>query len=91
MLERAKWQKKSTDLSSKLPIVEQYSVTLPGKRLYTLKEAAVFLGRSEWGILELVWARKLPVVMPKGSRKIYIDILDLEEFILRNKSLYSWF
>ena len=41
------------------------------------------------GVRELIWARKLPVVVPEGTRKIYIDILDLDDFIARNKSLYS--
>lgn len=56
------------------------------KRLYTLKEAAQYLGRSEWGMRELIWSGKVPVVRPEGERKIFLDIIDLEEFILRNKS-----
>ena len=32
------------------------------KRLYTLKEAAEYLGRSEWGMRNLVWAQAIPVV-----------------------------
>ena len=27
----------------------------PTKRLYTLKEAAVYLGHTEWGMRELIW------------------------------------
>ncbi len=71
------------------PIKEQRIISPLGKRLYNLKEADVYLGRSEWGVRELIWARKLPVVVPEGTRKIYIDILDLDDFIARNKSLYS--
>jgi hypothetical protein len=58
-----------------------------GKRLYTLKEAARYLGRSEWGMRELIWGRKIPVVREK--LKIYLDINDLDEFVRRNKSLYN--
>jgi len=58
------------------------------KRLYTLKEAAEYLGRSEWGMRELIWARKIPVVKETGGRKIFIDINDLENYIDKNKSLY---
>jgi hypothetical protein len=58
------------------------------KRLFTLKEAAVYLGRSEWGMRELVWKQALPVVKEEGARKIFIDILDLEIFVTRNKSTY---
>lgn len=58
------------------------------KRLYTLKEAAVYLGRSEWGMRELVWKQALPVVKEEGARKIFIDINDLENYISRNKTIY---
>jgi excisionase family DNA binding protein len=58
------------------------------KRLYTLKEAAQYLGRSEWGMRELIWAGKIPVVKVDGGRKIFLDVLDLMEFIEKNKSTY---
>jgi excisionase family DNA binding protein len=58
------------------------------KRLYTLKEAAEYLGRSEWSMRELIWARKIPVVRQEEGRKIFVDILDLMEFIEKNKSTY---
>ena len=58
------------------------------KRLFTLKEAAEYLGRSEWGMRELAWAGRIPVVKPEGGRKIFFDILDLMEFIEKNKSTY---
>jgi len=58
-----------------------------GKRLYTLREAAVYLGRSEWGMRELMWKGTIPVVRPDGGRKVFFDILDLDSFIDKNKSL----
>jgi excisionase family DNA binding protein len=58
------------------------------KRLYTLKEAALYLGRSVWGIRELVWAGKIPVVRGEGCRKIFLDIEDLNDFISRHKAIY---
>ncbi len=58
------------------------------KRLYTLKEAAQYLGRSEWSMRELIWAGKIPVVRNEGGRKIFLDIEDLNAFINRNKSTY---
>ncbi len=57
------------------------------KRLYTLKEAAKYLGRSEWSMRELIWSRAIPVV--RVGRKIFLDIEDLNDFIKRNKSFYS--
>ena len=55
------------------------------KRLYTLKEAAEYLGRSVWSVRELIWAGKIPVVRGDGDRKIFLDIHDIEEYINRNK------
>jgi excisionase family DNA binding protein len=59
------------------------------KRLYTLKEAAQYLGRSEWSMRDLIWGGKIPVVKQGENRKIYLDILDLNEFVNRNKSIYQ--
>jgi excisionase family DNA binding protein len=59
------------------------------KRLYTLKESAKYLGRSEWGMRELIWSGSIPVVRPDGGRKIYLDILDLDTFITKNKGVYQ--
>lgn len=59
------------------------------KRLYTLKEAAEYLGRSEWAMRELAWAGRIPIVKPEGGRKIFFDLLDLMEFIEKNKSTYQ--
>jgi hypothetical protein len=59
------------------------------KRLYTLHEAAGYLGRSEWGMRELIWSGAIPVVRPTGGRKLYLDIMDLDSFITKNKSVYQ--
>jgi len=59
------------------------------KRLYTLKEAAAYLGRSEWGMRDLIWKQVIPVVMNEGGRKIYVDKEDLEEYVSQNKSIYQ--
>lgn len=56
------------------------------KRLYNLKEASTYLGRSVWSVRELIWAGKLPIV--RDGRRIFIDILDLEKFVENNKSTY---
>jgi hypothetical protein len=61
---------------------------IPGKRLYTIKEAAIYLGRGEWGVRELIWKQAIPVVKEEGGRKIFIDIIDLENYINKNKSFY---
>ena len=58
------------------------------KRLYTLKEAAEYLGRSEWGMRDLVWKQQIPVVMNNGGRKIFIDVRDLDDYVEKNKMVY---
>ena len=60
-----------------------------GKRLYTLKEGAQYLGRSVWGMRDLIWAQVIPVVKQHGCRKIYLDINDLDKFIEKNKAVYN--
>jgi excisionase family DNA binding protein len=53
------------------------------KRLYTVKEAAVYLGRTEWAMREIYYAGKIPCVRD-GSRVLF-DIHDLNAWIDRNK------
>ena len=53
------------------------------KRLYSVAEAAEYLGRSVWSVRELIWDGKLPCV--KVGRRIHLDILDLDQWIERNK------
>ena len=77
--------KTSTETSSRKA---QGSVQAVRKRLYTLKEGAAYLGRSEWGMRELIWAGTIPVVKPQATRKIFLDINDLDRFVEANKSVY---
>jgi excisionase family DNA binding protein len=58
------------------------------KRLYTLKEAADYLGRSVWGMRDLIWKQELPVVMNSGGRKIFIDVQNLDAYVSDHKSTY---
>lgn len=57
------------------------------KRLFSLKEAAIYLGRSDWSVREMLWSGKLPYI--KDGKKLYIDILDLEEWINRTKQTFG--
>ena len=59
------------------------------KRLYSLKEAAVYLGRGVHGIRDLVWRGQLPVVKAEGGRKLFLDIRDLDSFIDRQKVTFE--
>jgi len=59
------------------------------KRLLTLKESAEYLGRSVWGMRDLIWKHTIPVVKQQGCRKMYLDINDLNTFIEKNKSIHN--
>jgi len=56
------------------------------KRLFTLPEAAKYLGRTLWSMRELVWAGKIPIV--RDGKRIFIDFNDLESYITKNKMTY---
>ena len=61
------------------------------KRLYTLKEAGIYLGRSEYSVRTLIWNGALPVIKNPGDgqngKKQWLDILDLDLFIEKNKEI----
>jgi len=62
------------------------SKLLPGrplKRLYSLSEAATYLGRSTWSVRRLIWNGDLPQV--RGGGRVHVDIQDMDQFIERNK------
>jgi len=49
------------------------------KRLYSINDAAVYLGRSVWAVREMLWAGKIPFV--KDGKRILIDIRDMDAWI----------
>ena len=55
----------------------------PKKRLYSLPEAAEYLGRSKWSIRRLMWSGKLPHV--RCGKRVHVDIQDMDTFIESNK------
>ena len=55
----------------------------PRKRLYTIPEAADYLGRSIWSIRRLIWGAVLPSVRVQG--RVHIDLVDMDELIQRSK------
>lgn len=59
----------------------------PAQRLYDLKAAATYLGRSVYAMRELVWSRQLPIIRSGPGGKQYIDVKDLDAFIEKNKGL----
>ncbi len=61
------------------------SYPLP-KRLYNLPEAAQYLGRTLWSMRELIWKGSLPIV--REGKRIFVDRVDLDAYIERNKITY---
>jgi hypothetical protein len=59
----------------------------PEKRLYSIKDASTYLGRSLWSVREMLWAAKLPYI--KDGKRIFIDIRDMERYIDQNKTTFG--
>ncbi len=53
------------------------------KRLYSIKDASVYLGRTVGALREMLWAGKLPFV--KDGRRILLDIRDMDQWIETSK------
>ncbi len=53
------------------------------KRLFTLPEAAIYLGRSIWSVRRLIWNGDLPQVRLRG--RVHVDIQDMDSLIERYK------
>ena len=53
------------------------------KRLFTLPEAAEYLGRSTWSVRRLIWEGELRQV--RCGRRVHVDIQDMETFIEKHK------
>lgn len=52
--------------------------------LLTVKQAAVYLGRSEQAVQHLIFQKELPVV--RNGRRVHLDRRDMDAWIERNKS-----
>jgi len=55
------------------------------KRLYSVDEAAIYLGRSSWSIRRLIWNGNLPQVRAGG--RVHVDVRDMEAFIEKHKEV----
>ena len=51
--------------------------------LFTVKEAAIYVGRSEQSVQHLIFQRELPVV--RIGRRVHLDRRDLDSWIEKNK------
>ena len=62
-------------------------VDRPRKRLYSIPEAAIYLGRSPWAVRSMIWAGKLPAV--KDGKRILVDVYDLDRWVEANRVSYA--
>jgi excisionase family DNA binding protein len=53
------------------------------KRLYSVKEAGRYLGRSPWAIRHLIWEGHLPQI--RQGRRVMVDVKDMDQFIEKHK------
>ena len=54
------------------------------KRLYSINDASVYLGRSVWAVREMLCAGKMPHV--KDGKIILLDINDMNDWIYQSKT-----
>lgn len=59
-------------------------VAVSGARLYSLHDAAAYLGISYWTVRELINRHAIPAV--RIGRRVMVDVADLNRFIEANKS-----
>ena len=67
----------------KAVLKEVMSTGLVQPALLTVKQAAVYLGRSEQSIQHLIFNRELPVV--RSGRRVHLHKRDLDAWIEKNK------
>jgi excisionase family DNA binding protein len=64
-----------------------YHKDRPVKRLYDLKEASLYMGRTVCALREMIWAGKLPVV--KDGKRILLDVYDIDRWIEQSKFTFT--
>ena len=60
----------------------------PSKRLYDIKQAAFYLGRSVDSLRELLWAGKIDFI--KDGKRIYLDVRDMDGYIEQAKQRFTY-
>ena len=56
------------------------------KRLYSLPEAAHYMGRTLWSMRELIWKGSIPIV--REGKRIFVDIVDMDAYAEKHKTTY---
>lgn len=58
------------------------------KRLYSIKEASLYLGVSPWAVRELIWKGSIGQI--KIGRRVLIDVQDIDRFIETSKEVFTY-
>jgi len=58
------------------------------KRVYNVKEAAEYLGRTVWAVREMIYAGKIPCI--KDGRRTLLDLRDMDKWIDQNRITYEY-
>ena len=57
------------------------------KRLFTVEEAAAYLGRGIDSVREMIWRHEIQIVQRGDRGKIWLDVEDLGKWIKENKRM----
>jgi len=76
-----------TDFRGSVPerVIEKVLRDVMLKRLLSVPEAAIYLGRGIDAVRELVYRREIRVVQRGEKGKVYLDKADLDTWIEKNK------
>jgi hypothetical protein len=84
-LKKKKTRKRAKRQGTRTTSENETQAPRPSKRLYDLHDSAEYLGRPVWGVRVLIWNKEIPYVKGKHSRKLYIDVFDLDDYIQKHK------
>ena len=60
----------------------------PAKRLYSVPEAAYYLGRTVNSLRQIIWAGKLQYI--RDGRRVLLDVKDLDAYIDACKTRFTF-
>jgi excisionase family DNA binding protein len=58
------------------------------RRLFPLKDAAVYIGCSPWAVRDKLWAGELPYIKIGG--KYFLDVADIDKWIEKSKTRFTY-
>jgi excisionase family DNA binding protein len=60
----------------------------PQKRLFSLQDSSIYLGRSINSVRQMLWDGKIPFI--KDGKRVFIDVKDLETWIEQSKQTFTF-